>query len=96
MLVTTMKLYLAKYRNPGTKHSGNLGHWKRINLRIIRIEGGGRRIPSEDTENIFNKATEENPLTYPGCQLRSILNTKRTGPEGPLSTQLSKQLNIQK
>lgn len=56
-----MKLYLVKYRNPGTKHSGNLGHWKKINLRIIRIEGGGRRIPSEDTENIFNKATEENP-----------------------------------
>jgi hypothetical protein len=44
------------------KRSGNLGHHKRTNVRIIEIEEGGET-QVKDTENIFNKIKKKF-LTY--------------------------------
>lgn len=57
--VAPMKLCLVKYRNPGTKHPGNLGHWKNQS-KNNKNRGKREKNPKWKTENIFNKSTEEN------------------------------------
>lgn len=57
-----MKLYLVKYRNPGT-NTQEIQDTETINLRIIRIEARRRKVPRERQETFSIQPQKNSSLT---------------------------------